>query len=108
MLGREYFLVRFGRGARLDWEPMSPMRSLPLRPGEERWKGGRRRSGQGVVWMETVAKFESRPDLRMGIREDRDGGVRGVFVTVQDGEVIFDFGLFVGNIVLMLMLMVMG
>lgn len=80
---REYFLERLGVGERWGGPPMSAIRSLPERPGAARWKGGWRRSGQGVMVTETWVKLVVRLDFMMGGSDWRGGGERRVLVKVH-------------------------
>ena len=80
---REYCLSSFGRGARLGGPPMSAIRGLPERPGEARLNGGRRRSGQGTMEMETSLKLEERVVVSGLTRSANGGGERGYFWTDQ-------------------------
>lgn len=67
---------------------MSAMLSLPERPVEARWKGGRVRSGQGMMVAVVILKWDGRFVLRSEARSWRGGGFRGRVLRGKEGDVI--------------------
>lgn len=63
---------------------MSAIRGEPERPAEARLNGGRRRSGQGTMEMETERKLEVRVVVSGCTRSANGGGERGYFWTDQE------------------------